>query len=216
MPPGRNSWPWSYTIGEQVAEANRWPVQLADKLLDDGFQIHAPVIIAQNGWTTDELSKAIDEANPTSDYELVTLLIGVNNQYRGRDLASFEQEFALLLNRAIQLAQGDASRVIVVSIPITRLTPYVQEKGLEPRKIASEIDLFNGIAERMSRESGALWANVTDISRARGAEAAMLAEDGLHPSGEMYALWVNEILPLAREILQNGQTEATLPRESPE
>ncbi len=191
-------------------------MQLADKLLDDGFQIHAPVIIAQSGWTTDELSKAIDEANPTSDYELVTLLIGVNNQYRGRDLASFEQEFALLLNRAIQLAQGDASRVIVVSIPDYGLTPYVQEKGLEPRKIASEIDLFNEIAERMSRESGALWANVTDISRARGAEAAMLAEDGLHPSGEMYALWLNEILPLAREILQNGQTEATLPRESPE
>ena len=174
----------SYTIGESVAEAERFPVQLARKL-----KAGDPTIIAKTGWTTDELNAAIDAANPQGPYDLVTLLIGVNNQYRGRSADEYRTQFAALLQRAIGFAGGNASKVIVVSIPDWGVTPFAKDR--DRAKIAREIDQFNAINREEAAKAGARYADITPISRR--ADASLVAGDGLHPSGKQYAEWVNVI-----------------------
>jgi hypothetical protein len=133
----------SYTIGESVDEAERWPVQLAALLRNQGFSVDDPQIIARTGWTTDELSAAIDAADPQGPYDLVSLLIGVNNQYRGRDSEGYRIEFIALLQRAIGFAGGQPSHVIVLSIPDWGVTPFASNS--DAAKIAAEIDTYNAI-----------------------------------------------------------------------
>jgi lysophospholipase L1-like esterase len=170
----------SYTIGESVDASERFPVQLARTL-----NLGDPVIIAKTGWTTDELNAAIDAANPQGPFDLVTLLIGVNNQYRGRPADEYRTQFAALLQRAIGFAGGHASKVIVVSIPDWGVTPFAE--GRDRAKIAREIDLFNAINREEAQRAGAKWVDITPISRR--SDPALVAADGLHPSGKQYAEW---------------------------
>jgi lysophospholipase L1-like esterase len=181
----------SYTIGESVAESDRWPNQLANAI-----GLPQPEIIAKTGWTTDELSAAIDKADPHGPYSLVTLLIGVNNQYRGRDAEQYRREFDALLQRTIGFAGGEPQRVVVVSIPDWGLTPFAA--GRDRAKIGSEIDHFNAIAREETSKAKARYVDITPISRGVTADPALVAGDGLHPSAKMYAQWVTAIVPEAR------------------
>ena len=184
----------SYTIGEGVAEAQRWPNQWAAALRALGAEIDAPRIIAQTGWTTDELSAAMDALEPLGQWDLVSLLIGVNNQYRGRDLQNYREEFSALLERAIALAGGDAGRVLVLSIPDWGVTPFARDGKRDLARIADQIDDYNAVNRDVSESRGAVWRDITDLTRDFGARRDMLADDGLHPSGAMYALWVERLM----------------------
>ncbi|HEX8319098.1 MAG TPA: SGNH/GDSL hydrolase family protein [Longimicrobium sp.] len=190
----------SYTIGEGVAAADRWPVQLAALLREQGQDFAEPQIIARTGWTTDELSDAIDAADPRGPYDLVSLLIGVNNQYRGRGTEEYRAEFAGLLQRAIGFAGGDASRVIVLSIPDWGATPFAE--GRSRANIAAEIDVFNAINRQETERLGARYVDITPQSRTAGSNPAFLAPDGLHYSGLTYAEWARLALPAALEAVQ--------------
>jgi len=189
----------SYTIGEGVADAHRWPVRLADMLRDRGLNVGTPRIIARTGWTTDELSAAIDAANPDPDYDLVTLLIGVNNQYRGRGDEEYRAHFQTLVNRATAFARGKAARVLAVSIPDWGVTPFAT--GRDRPAIARAIDRFNAVSREETRRAGAYYADITPISRRASGDASLIAADGLHPSATMYAAWLDVIFPLALRIL---------------
>ena len=184
----------SYTIGEGIAEDQRWPNQWAASLRALGAEIEAPRIIAQTGWTTDELSAAMDALEPLGQWDLVSLLIGVNNQYRGRDLQNYREEFSALLERAIALAGGDAGRVLVLSIPDWGVTPFARDGNRDLARIADEIDDYNAVNRDVSESRGAVWRDITDLTRDFGARRDMLADDGLHPSGAMYALWVERLM----------------------
>jgi lysophospholipase L1-like esterase len=172
----------SYTIGEGVAPSERWPDRLAAAL-----RIPPPAIIARTGWTTDELSAAVDAAAPPGPFDFVTLLIGVNDQYRGRDVVNYRAEFVALLGRALSFGR----HAIVVSIPDWGVTPFAE--GRDRAKIAREIDAYNSVNRDEAAKLGARYADITPITRRH---PLMLAPDGLHPSGEMYALWTVEILKL--------------------
>jgi lysophospholipase L1-like esterase len=190
----------SYTIGEGVADSLRYPNQLKERLAQSGINIENLKIIARTGWTTDELQAWIERDSITPPYNLVTLLIGVNNQYRGRDAENYREEFKILLNKAIEFAGGKSKSVIVISIPDWGVTPFAKER--DGKKIAAEIDKFNSINLEETQKSGAFYVNVTSISRLATNEPNLLATDGLHPSGKMYKLWVNEIYPVANNILK--------------
>jgi lysophospholipase L1-like esterase len=187
----------SYTIGESVAEAERWPVQLARRLRAEGINIAEPVIIARTGWTTDELAAAIDEQTLEGPFDLVSLLIGVNNQYRGYDQAVYRQEFAQLLARAVAFAGGNAGRVLALSIPDWGVTPFAY--GRDRAAIAADIDAFNAINRAETARLGAHYVDVTAVSRQAADDHSLLADDGLHPSGKMYGLWVELALPVVRD-----------------
>lgn len=186
----------SYTIGEGVAAAERWPVQLAAQLRAEGTDVAAPTIIARTGWTTDELDAGIDTADPQGPFELVTLLIGVNNQYRGRSVAEYRTQFRALLERAIGFAGGEAARVVMVSIPDWGVTPFAA--GRDRARIAQEIDAFNAVAQEEAQATGAAFVDVTAISRAT---PDAVVGDGLHPSGAQYGAWAQAVLPAARAAL---------------
>ena len=180
----------SYTIGESVAEVQRWPMQLAEALRMKGFDCKTPEIIAVTGWRTDQLKKAITERHLDDNYDLVSLLIGVNNQYQGQSIAEYNTEFAELLDLAIKHAGKKKSNVIVLSIPDYGYTPFGKEKQ---QQISKEIDAFNDVNKRMAEKYGVTYINITDISRQAMKDPELVAADGLHPSGKMYALWVSEI-----------------------
>lgn len=190
----------SYTIGEGVTEGERWPVQLVARLRAEGRNMDAPLIIARTGWTTDELAVGIDTAVPVGPYDLVSLLIGVNNQYRGWSAATYRQEFADLLARAIHFAGGEARRVVVLSIPDWGVTPFAQ--GRDRAKIATEIDAFNAINRDEAARAGVGYVDVTAVSRQATTNPALMAHDGLHPSGQMYAAWVQLALPIVSHCLE--------------
>lgn len=192
----------SYTIGEGVAEADRWPMRLARALRTAGIALEDPRIIAVTGWTTDELSAAVDAAEPLGEYALVSLLIGVNNQYRGRPVGEYAREFETLLRRAIGFAGGRADRVLVLSIPDWGATQFALTSGRDLDAVATEIDAFNAAAREVCARYDVAYVDVTPVSRARGGEAAMLADDGLHPSAAMYAEWTALALPVAQRLLR--------------
>lgn len=192
----------SYTIGEGVPESGRWPVQLARALRSDGIPMCDPRMIAQTGWTTDELDAAIDTALVFPEYDLVSLLIGVNNQYRGRSVEEYREQFAGLLERAIGFAQGKRERVLVLSIPDWGVTPFAQKPAHDTRRIADGIDAFNAVALAICVQRGVAFVDITQATRAHGAEARMLVEDGLHPSAAMYLQWTQLVHPVARNLLR--------------
>ncbi len=192
----------SYTIGEGVDRAQCWPAQLADRLRALSVEVAAAEIVATTGWTTDELQQAIDARDFSPPYALVSLQIGVNNQYRGRDLDNYADEFRALLEFAVRMAGGDAGKVILVSIPDWGTTRFAADQQIKATRVAVEIDRFNDVARNASAARGAHWLDVTVISRGEARE--MLAADGLHPSAEQYALWVDAILPVARSILDSA------------
>jgi lysophospholipase L1-like esterase len=193
----------SYTIGEGVAPAGRWPMQLATALRRDGIALADPRTIATTGWTTDELAAAMDAAEPLGSWEFVSLLIGVNNQYRGRGVDDYAAGFASLLRRAIALAGGRADRVLVLSIPDWGTTPFAAASGRDRRAIAAELDAYNATARGLCAAAGVAFVDITGISRAADA-ASLLVEDGLHPSAAQYARWADAALPVARALLSGG------------
>ncbi|QNJ99886.1 SGNH/GDSL hydrolase family protein [Dyella telluris] len=188
----------SYSIGEGVPEAGRWPVQLAVRLRREGVLLADPTIVATTGWTTDELSAAMDAATFTPPYDLVSLLIGVNNQYRGRSADEYRHEFQRLLDRAVALAGERASRVLVLSIPDWGVTPFAHGSGRDVLRIAEELDVYNAIACEVTEHRGAHFVDITGISRQH---PALLADDGLHPSAAQYALWTEAAVPVALAML---------------
>lgn len=185
----------SYTIGEAVAAEARWPAVLVERLRHDGVVIDDPQIVAVTGWTTDELAHGMDHAPLTPPYDLVSLQIGVNNQYRGRSLENYRDEFAELLARAMALAGHRPERVVVVSIPDWGVTRFAREQGRDPAVIAAALDDFNASAQEQADRASAHFVDITAISRQH---PDLLADDGLHPSAAQYRLWVGAIEAVAR------------------
>jgi lysophospholipase L1-like esterase len=181
----------SYTIGESVAESERWPVQLAKAMTERGQPVEAPRIIATTGWRTDQLKKAILDANLSNDWGMVSLLIGVNNQYQKRTAESYAPEFEELLDMAVKLAGGKRESVFVVSIPDYGFTPFGKPKQAE---ITKAIDEFNAVNQTITAKKGIKYVNITDLTREGLEKPEYVAPDGLHPSGRMYSLWVERIL----------------------
>ncbi len=178
----------SYTIGQGVPAEDRWPVQLAERLQKQGVALEELKIIARTGWRTDDLLYAVAAENPDANYNLVSLLIGVNNQYQRKDIAVYPVEFRQLLSKAIELAGGRKTGVFVLSIPDYGYTPF----GAESRAtISAEINEYNRINREIANEFGIAYFDITPISREVLAKPEYLASDQLHPSGEMYARWVD-------------------------
>jgi lysophospholipase L1-like esterase len=181
----------SYTIGESVNEDERWPNQLVKALSKKGIKVLQPRIIATTGWRTDNLKNAIIKADLVNKYDLVSLLIGVNNQYQGKSADEYAIEFEDLLNTAIHLAKGKHGNVFVVSIPDYGYTPF----GLPKKEtISKEIDTFNQINKAITKKYNVAYYNITDISRKGLEDSSLVAPDKLHPSGKMYTLWTERIL----------------------
>jgi lysophospholipase L1-like esterase len=187
----------SYTIGESVEAHERWPNQLAELIERSpqigGRGVHVSMI-ARTGWTTQELWQAIQDRKLEPAYDLVSLLIGVNNQYRGYDTDAYRQQFAFLLNKAIGYAGGDPNHAIVLSIPDWGVTPFAADRDRE--KIARDIDAFNAINREETERAGAHYMDITPISRQAVDDQSLVAPDGLHPSGKMYAAWAKLALPV--------------------
>ncbi len=181
----------SYTIGESVAEKDRWPVQLAKVMSERGQKTDAPRIIATTGWRTDQLKKAIQDANLQSDWGMVSLLIGVNNQYQKKTAESYAPEFEELLDMAVKLAGGRKENVFVVSIPDYGYTPFGKPTQAE---ISRAIDEFNSVSRDITARKGIKYVEITDLTREGLSRPEYVAPDGLHPSGVMYSLWVERIL----------------------
>ena len=190
----------SYTIGESVPTNGSFPIQLAKALENRKLGTFSEVkVLAKTGWTTDELKEAISNAKLTSDYDLVSLLIGVNNQYRGYSLAQFEKEFEELLKLAIGFAKGKNSHVMVVAIPDYGCTPFGAEKA---NQIDLELKQYNRMCALTAKQYGVEFVDTYKTSKRAKLESELLANDQLHPSQKMYTLWVDEILPIAEKIIQ--------------
>lgn len=188
----------SYTIGEQVPFAENFPNQTIQLLRKTGFAFYAAEIIAKTGWTTDELSNAIENTTTLESYDIVSLLIGVNNQYRGRSANEFKIEFEHLVQKAIQFAGNKPYRVFVLSIPDWGVTPFAEARlpdgqGKDRKQVAEEIDAYNYICETTAKEFQTNFINITPSQREDGNKEAFLAPDVLHPSGLEYKKWAAKL-----------------------
>jgi len=182
-----------------VAEDERWPAHLVAQLRDTGLRVADPEYVARTAWTTDELMDAVDAARPEGPYDLVTLLIGVNDQYRARSLTAFGNGFKPCLLRAIKLAGGKPKRVVVLSIPYWGSTPFAA--GRDTAAISRDIDAYNDHARSVTLDRRAAWVDVTVPSREMLRDRSLAVEDGLHPSGELYRRWAALAAPAARAAL---------------
>ena len=180
----------SYTIGESVSKDQSFPYQLAAKLNLAGINMSLPEIIAATGWTTDDLIKAISENNPQKKYDLVTLLIGVNNQYKGYSSDIYREEFKELLNTATIYAGRNKTHVFVISIPDWSVTPFAKKSDRDLQQVSDRIDLFNAINKEETLREGIQYVDITPGSRKADSDPSLIAEDGLHPSGKVYGEWV--------------------------
>jgi lysophospholipase L1-like esterase len=187
----------SYTIGESVSESSRFPVQAAALFKQTGIHFNPPQIIAKTGWTTANLLNAISTADLTAPYDLVTLLIGVNNQYQGRSIAEYEKEFELLLNEAIILAGNDTSHVVVISIPDWGATPFAEGRNRD--QIAQQINAFNAVNKRISGNKNVQYIDITAGTRQALQDRSLVADDGLHPSAKEYARWAKALTILLED-----------------
>jgi len=191
----------SYTIGEGAAAADRWPVQLATLARTQGLGLAEPDIIARTGWTTAELQAAIAASgNRRTDYGLVSLLIGVNNQYRGQSVALYRTEFRQLLATAVAYAGGRASRVVVLSIPDWGQTPFA--RGRDQAQIARDIDQFNAAAQQECQAAGIAYVGITDFTRGAADDASQFTTDGLHYTGAQMRQWATRALPVVQGLLK--------------
>jgi len=192
----------SYTIGEGVELSDRYPVQLVqewNKMAKTQFA--SPLIIAKTGWTVDELEAGIQASPPAAEgYDLVTLLIGVNNQYRGRSVESFEVDFEKMLQRAIVFAKGNKSRVIVLSIPDWGVTPFATQKGVDPDQVAKAINTYNRTKKEICEKLGIKFIDITDDYRMDGGLPEGVVEDQLHPSKLIYGQWTVKLLSELKKI----------------
>jgi len=191
----------SYTIGEGASESERWPVQLAGLLRQDSVDVTDPDIIARTGWTTAELYAAIRQSGNQKTYDLVSLLIGVNNQYRGQPTDVYRTEFRTLLQTAISFAGNKASRVFVLSIPDWGRSPFAAEKN--QAAIASAIDEFNTIARDECQQLGVAFVDITPITRSVADDPTQFVADGLHYSGRQMLKWAEQARPDVAQLLVN-------------
>ena len=183
----------SYTIGEGVADGERWPQLWAAALAKIGNDVAPPRLLARTGWTTDELAAAMDAAEPLGHWDLVSLLIGVNDQYRGRGAEEFAANYAPLLRRAIALAGDRPTHVLALSIPDWGVTAFATASGRDRNGIAAQIDAFNAVARAECVRQGVAFLDITGLTREAGMDPAMLVDDGLHPSAAMYRAWVEKL-----------------------
>lgn len=188
----------SYTIGQSVSETERFPNQAVSQLRALNIKINDPKIIATTGWTTKNLIDALNANTPANNFDVVSLLIGVNNQYQGRSIDEYKTEFTLLLNGAIQYAGNKPTHVFVLSIPDYSVTPFAS--GSDRAKIAAEIDQFNSANTTISFQLGVNYLDITRISRET--DPALIAGDGLHPSGKQYKRWADLLVPIMQHVLQ--------------
>jgi lysophospholipase L1-like esterase len=183
----------SYTIGESVLENDRYPVQTIKLLNNPKFRFSEPEIIATTGWTTADLQNAISNYHfKNSAYDIVTLLIGVNNQYQGKSQSEYKEQFTALLQKSIQLAGGKASHVVVISIPDYSVTPFASGRN-DKDKIVAEIDSFNAINKQVSQTYGTDYLYITDETRKAATDKTLITSDGLHYSGKEYAIWADKL-----------------------
>ncbi|GAA4462235.1 SGNH/GDSL hydrolase family protein [Nemorincola caseinilytica] len=189
----------SYTIGEQVSAPDNFPHQAVRMLREKGTQVTDPVIIATTGWTTDELATSIREHNITDTFSFVSLLIGVNNQYRGRSIDNYRDEFTQLLHQAIHFAGGRPQRVFVLSIPDWGVTPFAADR--DRSAIATEIDAYNAACREIALANECHYIEITESTRQHGADPTYLVDDKLHPSGREYAIWAQRLVEQVHEQL---------------
>lgn len=184
----------SYTIGESVSPDDSFPNQLSSKLNYAGFRVKRPKIIAQTGWTSAELISSLERAHIAQKFDIVTLLIGVNNQYRQESVETYREEFVYLLGKAIGHAGNGKSSVFVLSIPDWSVTPFGQHEN--PKAISKQIDEFNAVNKQESLRASVHYIDITPSSRLAAGDRSLIAADGLHPSAKMYAHWVKQLIPL--------------------
>lgn len=192
----------SYTIGEAVTQENSFPYQLVSQVGKKGILVKAPVIIAKTGWTTDELQSAISSAANKNKFDLVTLLIGVNNQYRGYPTDVYRKEFKQLLKTALDFAGGNKAHVFVVSIPDWGATPFGAGSGRDLQAVSREIALFNQINREETLAEGISYTDITPGSKLAASDASLVASDGLHPSGKMYLDWAVHVAPAVEKVFK--------------
>lgn len=190
----------SYTIGQNVFEKDRFPAQTVTLLRQQGIAINDPEYIAVTGWTTNNLKLAINSQKPQGPYDIVTLLIGVNDQYQHLDTAGYRVRFNDLLNKSIELAGNRISRVFVLSIPDYSATPFVSTT--EKPRVSKEIDWFNAINKDITLQNKIVYVDITPSTREANNNSALVATDGLHPSGVQYKIWADMLAPLIKKALQ--------------
>jgi lysophospholipase L1-like esterase len=190
----------SYTIGTSVGETDRYPIQTAALLKTQGIDIPGVEIIATNGWTTTNLINGINASQLTGTYDVVTLLIGVNNQYQGGTIDNYKQEFTTLIQKSIQLAGGRANHVFIISIPDYSVTPFA--RGRNTKQIATEIDAFNNANKAIADTYKTGYLNVTEDSRQAARDPSLIASDSLHFSGKEYAIWSGKLVSTIKTVLQ--------------
>ena len=194
----------SYTIGESVEQAESFPYQLTAGLNTTGRIVKNPDIIAVTGWTTGDLKQGIAARGlKNQQYDIVTLLIGVNNQFRGYSRNEYRTGFIELLNTAISFASNNKQHVFVLSIPDWGVTPFAKNGGYDAQQVGAQIDAFNAINKQEAEKLGVTYVNITPTSREAATDATLVAADGLHPSGRMYKMWVEQLQPLVWAQLKN-------------
>jgi lysophospholipase L1-like esterase len=190
----------SYTIGESVVPTENFPNQAISLLRKGGYMFEDPEIVAKTGWTTDELQHAIDDHQFKDSYDFVTLLVGVNNQYRGRTVEDYKSEFESLLRLAIQFANGKAEHVIVLSIPDWGVTPFAKDQDRE--QIAIEIDHYNSANKSIAERYKTSYIDITPATREASNDSSLIASDGLHPSAKEYAGWSERLSLLIKSLIK--------------
>lgn len=190
----------SYTIGQSVQESERFPAQAVQLLRSQNINIKDPEYIAATGWTTDNLISAINSKNPANDFDIVTLLIGVNDQYQHRDTTGYRERFSELLNKAVVFAGSRKTHVFVLSIPDYSATPFVGQS--DKSSVSMQIDQFNAINKEIALQNGITYIDITPSTRQAATDASLIANDGLHPSGKEYAVWAGMLVPLIKKVLQ--------------
>jgi lysophospholipase L1-like esterase len=184
----------SYTIGQGVQYAERFPLQTVELLRSSGVHMDEPLIIAQTGWTTTALSNAILSQNPKGPFSVVSLLIGVNDQYQKRDTTGYRQRFQSLLSTSVTLAGGKNDHVFVLSIPDYSVTPFARNSDTGTIRI--QIEWFNEICRQVTFQNGCNWLNITPYTKLAATDKSLLASDSLHPSGKEYGIWARDLAPL--------------------
>lgn len=195
----------SYTIGQNVVDSERFPAQTVQLLRTQNIHINDPEYIATTGWTTTNLISAINLQTPAKDFDIVTLLIGVNDQFQSRDTTDYRGHFTELLNEAINFAGSRKQRVFVVSIPDYSVTPFVAAS--DKARVSIQIDKFNAINKDVTLQNGITYIDITPSSRKAADDPSLIADDGLHPSGKEYAVWANMLVPLIKKVLIADYTD---------
>ena len=190
----------SYTIGQSVADSERFPAQTAQYLKNENIPVKDPEYIAVTGWTTLNLMSGIEYKNPAKNYDIVTLLIGVNDQYQGMNISDYATHFQQLLNTSIELAGNRKRHVFVLSIPDYSATPFVDPS--KKAQVSKEIDAFNAVNKQITQQYNIAYIDITPSTRLAATDPSLIANDGLHPSGKEYKVWANLLAPVIKHVLK--------------